>query len=200
MRWSPIENIYRRHREALTAEVQRKTGCSWHDSEDLLQNAVLLAAAGLDRIGSPSPQWLLGIAMNLALHLFRSTKRRCGYTEKYTAEPSAPHVGGRLSPVEDRIGAYRIYEELQGTLAAGDSQQQELVLRCMFDGLPVHTVAAMLGVPLSTAYKWRERARQRIQGMLDLEATHPDACGKHGRAPRDSSPPSQQQSSADPQR
>jgi RNA polymerase sigma-70 factor (ECF subfamily) len=160
-----LETIYKDHFDAVWNHL-RRLGVAEADRDDLVQEVFLTVhrrLATYDR-SRPMRPWLVGIATRVALHHWRSARRR---------------------PIELDPG------ELDRALAAnGGDRDAQLVLAALLDtiepdrrtefvlheleGFSVPEIAELVGAPLNTVYSRLRRTREEL-GRLAQRWHHKEA-------------------------
>jgi RNA polymerase sigma factor (sigma-70 family) len=145
-------------------------------AEELTAETFAAAFASLDHhdpaLGS-HPAWLMGIALNLLRHHYRSERRRLGAVGRlwsHTTRPSDDETGldedavlGRIVASDDWRG---VVEELDGL----PTIDRDTLLLYAVGGLRYAEIAAVLGVPVGTVRSRINRARARLDLALDRTA------------------------------
>jgi RNA polymerase sigma factor (sigma-70 family) len=123
------------------------------DAEDVVQEALLQAFLGLDRLRNPERfgSWLYGITLNLA----RMRLRR--------RDPLPLDAGVVEGPAADGETALDAVREALDVLPHGE---REAVLLHYVDGLAQHEVASLVGERPGTVRVRLHRARRRLRGHL----------------------------------
>ncbi len=149
-----------RHRPRAAA-IARGMLSSREDADDVLQEALLQAYLGLDRLRDPGAfgAWLSGITANLARMRLRSSR-----------EPALSlDVGGRVLPdsfepaVIEELDSLR---KLRAALEPLPPAERDAVLMYYVDGLTAQEIAAVLGERAGTVRVRLHRARERLRRRL----------------------------------
>jgi RNA polymerase sigma factor (sigma-70 family) len=168
----------------------RRHGIAPADAEDLAQDVFLIMwRRWADYDGErPLRPWLAGIAFRLA------------YNHRHRRSRESPRgvldlVGDAPNP-EEALAAHRARTLVLAALADLPERHRAPVVLCDLDGLPMPEIAAILGVPLATAYTRVRRGRQAfaaevarredaqaagarpllgVAALLELERTPPPA-------------------------
>ena len=158
---SRFEIVYRTHRDMMFSLAMRILG-SEADAEDAVHQAFLKLTDWLDRIDdprSPKTKSLLALmAEHAALDMLRQRRR--------TVSLDA------LDELEDALTAPAALPErldLQTAMAALPARYREPLLLRYYMGFSVPEIAEMLSLSEANVYKTLQRARQRLQQMLDEE-------------------------------
>jgi RNA polymerase sigma-70 factor (ECF subfamily) len=130
-------------------------------AEDVVQEAFVRA---LDHVRTfrraDNPEaWLARVAINLQRSRWRRMKKYAGLQPRLVERP----------PTGDFSAEARDLTDVLAALPAG--QRQVVVLHHLAD-LPVHEVAAILGIPVGTVKSRLSRARAALAGALDDEEHH----------------------------
>jgi uncharacterized protein len=123
------------------------------DAEDVVQEALLQAFLGLDRLRNPERfgSWLYGITLNLA----RMRLRR--------RDPLPLDAGALEEPVADGEAELDAVREALDVLPR---REREAVLLHYVEGLAQHEVATLVGERPGTVRVRLHRARRRLRGHL----------------------------------
>jgi RNA polymerase sigma factor (sigma-70 family) len=149
-----------RHRPRAAA-IARGMLSSREDADDVLQEALLQAYLGLDRLREPGAfgAWLSGITANLARMRLRASR-----------EPAVSlDAGGRVVPdsfepaVIEELDSLR---KLRAVLEPLPPAEREAVLMYYVDGLTAQEIAAVLGERAGTVRVRLHRARERLRRRL----------------------------------
>ncbi len=158
---SKFEILYRTHRDRMFSLAMRILG-SEADAEDAVHQAFLKLTDWLDRIDdprSPKARALLALmAERAALDLLRQRRR--------TVSLDA------LDALEDALTGQETLPErldLQTALAALPARYREPLLLRHQMGFSVKEIAEMLNLSEANVYKTMQRAKARLQQMLEGE-------------------------------
>ena len=116
--------------------------------------------------GPAESSWLYGTAYRVVSNRWRSAKRRLALTERASRLRQAAS-GGADEPVLRRA-------EEQSVLAALDAlpaTEREVILLDAWEGLSSTEIADVLGIKPAAVRKRRERARRRLETMVEAGAT-----------------------------
>ncbi len=148
-----------RHRDRLWAVAVR----TLHDREeaaDALQDALLSAyrASGSYHGNARVTTWLHRVVVNACLDRVRRAAVR----------PTVPLPEGALEPADptDLLGRRESALELQAALARLPDEQRVAIVLVDVQGLPVHEVGRVLGVPVGTVKSRCARGRARLAVTL----------------------------------
>jgi RNA polymerase sigma-70 factor (TIGR02960 family) len=174
------------YRSELEAHCYRMLG-SLHDAEDALQETLVRAWGGLDRLHDDSNirAWLYRIATNRCLTLIERRQRRELPMDLSAGAPATevawlePYPDARLSAVEPGPEArYEASESMQLAFVAllqhlPGRQRAALVLRDVL-GLPAAEAAGVLELSVAAVNSALQRARAAVAGRLPRDE-EPDA-------------------------
>ncbi len=149
----------------------RRHGVGPTDAEDLAQEVFLVMWrrwADYDR-ARPLRPWLAGIAFRLA-HNHRQRRARESLREVLEVVDDLPGP-------EEALSSRRARTLVLEVLARLPERHRAAVVLCDLDGLPMPEIAALLGIPLATAYTRVRRARQAFAA----EVTREDLAGPAAR-------------------
>jgi hypothetical protein len=144
-----------------TAAVARGMLGSREDADDVVQEALLQAYLGLERLRDPAAfgAWLCGIAANLARMRLRASR-----------EVTSPlDAGGQAVPdsfepsLIDELDSLR---KLRAALEPLPPAERDAVLMHYVDGLTAQEIAALLGERAGTVRVRLHRARERLRRRL----------------------------------
>jgi RNA polymerase sigma factor (sigma-70 family) len=149
-----------RHRPRATAVARGMLGTR-DDADDVVQEALLQAYLGLERLRDPAAfgAWLCGIAANLARMRLRGRR-------DVTASLDA---GGRAIPdsfeaaLLDELDSLR---KLRAAIEPLPPAERDAVLMHYVDGLTAQEIAALLGERAGTVRVRLHRARERLRQRL----------------------------------
>jgi RNA polymerase sigma-70 factor (ECF subfamily) len=130
-------------------------------AEDIVQEAFVRALAQgktFRRVDNPEA-WLARVAINLQRSRWRRMKRYAGLQPRLVERPLP---GGFSAETRD----------LMDVLAGLPNGQREVVVLHHLADLPVHEVAATLGIPAGTVKSRLSRARAALASALDDEEHH----------------------------
>ncbi len=127
-------------------------------AEDIVQEAFVRAVAHARTFRkTDNPEaWLRRVALNVHHSRWRRMKRHAGLTARITPRPETEY-GYELSP--DHVALVRALAELPS------AQREAVVLHHVAD-LPVHEIAASLGVPSGTVKARLVRGRAALATAL----------------------------------
>ena len=158
-----------RHRPRAFAVARALVG-DRDDAEDLVQEAVIRAYLGLDRLRRPAHfgSWLCGIVLNLGRMLVRARRDAVSLDDV---------VGGRklplpLDPVdagptpEQAVEARELLELVRDALSLLPPAQREVALMYYLDGLTSQEIAALVGSSTGAVRVRLHRARRELRDQL----------------------------------
>lgn len=156
-----VEGVLRTNAADLLAYFERRIEPR-ADAADLLTETMLTAwrrAADLPDDDEGARRWLFGIARNLLLNAWRGSRRRSRLARRVRdllVEPPAPAAdeGGEV-----RDALRRLSPELR-----------EIVTLVHWEGLPLTDVAAIVGLPVSTARRRYLQAKEELRAALTTVA------------------------------
>jgi RNA polymerase sigma factor (sigma-70 family) len=162
-----------RHAPRLSALAARLLGDAV-EAEDLMQETLLQAYLGLDRLRDPErfSSWVYGIALNLAKMRLRS--RRNGALPEVDATRLAALVAADPSPAEI-VEARELWSLVESALDVLPAEQRRAVLLHYVDGLSCEEIAALLGEPAGTVRVRLHRARAHLRDRLSSLAPRREA-------------------------
>jgi RNA polymerase sigma-70 factor, ECF subfamily len=136
------------------------------DADDLAQETFVRAwqAIGRFRVGEPLYPWLARIAINQAMSLFRTRKRR----PESALEPllEAGHQWGGGDDPADVVGDRDRAAHLDAALAGLSHEHQSVLVLRAVEGLSYEEIAGVLGVPTGTVMSRLSRARAELRARL----------------------------------
>jgi hypothetical protein len=149
-----------RHRPQAAAVARGMLG-SREDADDVVQEALLQAYLGLERLRDPVAfgAWLCGIAANLARMRLRARRDDSGLLD----------AGGRVVPETLEPALIEELDSLRKLRAALEPlppAERDAVLMHYVDGLTAQEIAALLGERAGTVRVRLHRARERLRRRL----------------------------------
>ncbi|MDR0766192.1 MAG: RNA polymerase sigma factor [Odoribacteraceae bacterium] len=169
---SPLEEIYREHRDALERYISRRT--RWQEeAEDILQE-VFYRLARLDPVTNPVERisaWLHAAARNQIIDRARKRKEErldeqqdddalAGITAAFSEENHSPL---------DALLRSLFWEELHDALEELPDNQRSVFELTEFDGFSFKEISASTGIPVNTLLSRKHHAvlhlRQRLQQL-----------------------------------
>jgi RNA polymerase sigma-70 factor (ECF subfamily) len=150
----------------------RRHGVDSTDAEDLAQEVFLVMWRRWSSYDSSRPlrPWLAGIAFRLAYH--HRDRRR----EDPRAELDLPD---HLPDPESQLETERFRRVVLAALAALPERHRAPLVLCDLDGLTMPEIAALLEVPLSTAYTRVRRARLAFAAEVERRRPDREAARRH---------------------
>jgi RNA polymerase sigma factor (sigma-70 family) len=106
--------------------------------------------------------WILGIAANLARHLFRGERRRWVREAKYLEQPVPP-----LRTIAEQIDQRRLLARVAATMAELPREQLLVFTLCDLEQIASTEVAKILGVPEGTVWRRLHDARKAIRDEIE---------------------------------
>lgn len=168
---APIDKkeAYRRLFRAETMELAlgwlQRLGVPVRDRWDVMQEVFSEAHRCWDAYdpGRSRPErWLNKIAVHLAAkYRDRARHRR----EVLAPEPGVPQFGEEPG-ADQQIETEEERQEVLAVVFAIDKELRSVLIAHDFDGIPMAEIAESLGIPVSTAYKWRARALAAVEEEL----------------------------------
>lgn len=157
-----------RHRPRVAGVVRGLLG-SREDVEDVVQEALLQAFLGLERLRQPASfgPWLCGIAINLARMRLRGARDRA-----VPLEAGGRRVPDAVDPTAPDPLPEQVVEELDSLAALRAAleplppHERDAVLMHYVDGLTPQEIAALLGERAGTVRVRLHRARARLRRRL----------------------------------
>ncbi|MCI0648748.1 MAG: DUF151 domain-containing protein [Chloroflexi bacterium] len=156
-----------RHRPRL-ARLLRAMLDSPAEAEDVLQETLLQAYLGLERLRDPARfgTWSYAIALNLA-----RMRLRANPTQMVSLEALAAQAGladGQPRP-EQVVESREVLARLQRAIAGLPAAEREAVWRVYLEGLSHQETAEALGATVGAVKVRVHRGRQRLQAALQPE-------------------------------
>ena len=153
-----VRELYDASYRRLLGQLVGVTG-SLAEAEDVVQEAFVRA---LDRAGSvrrtDNPEaWLRTVAVNLARSRWRRVRRFAGLAPRLVDEPE------QRESATDRVALLTALRRLPA------AQREAIALHHLAD-VPVHEVAATLGVPVGTVKARLSRGRAALATLLSEPA------------------------------
>lgn len=161
--------------EVLLRVAQSLTG-SWSDAEDLVQDTLIRAFAGIGSFDGAHPRaWLLTIMRRAHINAHR--RQRPGTIDPFAGlENRTPAFGSAVADnPEDMVLDQVIDEALAQAVAALDPRFRAVIVLVDIDQLSYQETAAVLGIPIGTVMSRLSRARSRVRkGLEHHRATRRD--------------------------
>jgi RNA polymerase sigma-70 factor, ECF subfamily len=154
----------------------RKLGVRRGDLDDVVQSVMLQALqsfAGYNAEGARPERWLNAITVHVASHHHQKAHRRA----RLLRVAHEAHVG----PVEDRpdpeqaLAAAESLRELHTALFGVRPRLRWILVAHDLEGNPMAELARTRRMPISTTYRWRDRALADVRAAL---------CRRDARVPR----------------
>jgi uncharacterized protein len=138
------------------------------DAEDVVQEALLAAYVGLDRLRRPERfgGWLCAITANLARMRLRQWGNQVSFDELGGRWFSAGAVDLRLTP-EEVVEAAELLGLVRSAFQALPPRQRDVALLYYVDGLSCGEIAALLGSSTGAVRVGLHRARRELRRRLD---------------------------------
>jgi RNA polymerase sigma-70 factor (ECF subfamily) len=163
-----VRELYDASYRRLLGQLVGVTG-NLAEAEDALQEAFVRA---LDHVRSvrraDNPEaWLRTVAVNLVRSRWRRLRRLAGLLPRLVEESEPPEPSG------DRVSLLAALRELPA------AQREAIALHHLAD-LPVHEVAATLGVPVGTVKARLSRGRAALHDLLSDHTDTLETEARHG--------------------
>lgn len=113
-------------------------------------------------------RWLFKIAVHKASHYFKRAQHR-REVQPVEAE-DLEDVPDDRPDVGEQIDAARLPDAMLALLQTLEPELRHVLVAHEIDGIPMREIADQLGIPLTTAYKWHARARQKLASPADRDA------------------------------
>jgi RNA polymerase sigma factor (sigma-70 family) len=159
-----------RHRARAAAIAASITGQA--DAEDVVQEALLAAYLGLDRLRRPERfgGWLCAITANLARMRLRQRGRHVSFDALGGRRVAAGESDLRLTP-EEAVEARELLERVRSAFEALPPRQRDVALLYYVEGLSCGEIAALLGSSTGAVRVGLHRARRELRRRLDRKET-----------------------------
>jgi RNA polymerase sigma factor (sigma-70 family) len=146
------------------------------DAEDVVQDALLAAYLGLERLRRPASfgGWLCAIVANLAKMRLRQRGSSVSFDELGGRRLATQAVDLRLSP-EEAVEAAELLELVRSAFEALPPRQRDVALLYYVDGLSCSEIAALLGSSAGAVRVGLHRARHELRRRLRRESLMPEA-------------------------
>jgi RNA polymerase sigma factor (sigma-70 family) len=138
------------------------------DAEDVVQEALLAAYLGLDRLRRPERfgGWLYAITANLAKMRLRQRGSHVSFDELGGRWFAAGEVDLRLTP-QEAVEAVELLGLVRSAFEALPPRQRDVALLYYVDGLSCSEIAALLGSSTGAVRVGLHRARGELRRRLD---------------------------------
>jgi RNA polymerase sigma-70 factor, ECF subfamily len=176
----------------------RRLGVPRRDRWDLAQDVLLAGYQSFptyDPLRARPERWLNRITVHVAAH-YRD--RACHRREEFASEDD-PGITDERPGAEERIVSEETRALLLDRLDALHPDERAVLVEHDIDGIPMATIAAVHGIPLSTAYKWRTRALSALRSLVEEEQRRdgkPRKKNPGALPPRTKAPPSRDRAAA----
>lgn len=153
-----FRQLYRRHTPRLMALVMRFVGGNEADAEDVVQEAWVRAAQGLERFRWEAAfgSWVSSIALNLARELIRRHGRR--QEVEWPGGAAEPPAAEPLAMVET--------SDLERAIAALPAGYRSVLVLHDVEGYRHDEIAGLLGVSVGTSKSQLFHARRAMRAQL----------------------------------
>lgn len=156
--------VYRQYFDFVWS-LARRFGVEPEAMDDVVQEIFLVIHAKLDTLENPDAlrSWIYGVVRRSVSSYRRARKTRQG------AEIAVGYVGQMPSDVASPLAQAETHADLQllaSLLDELDEQKREVFAMVELDELTAPEVAALLDIPLNTAYSRLRAARQAFQEAL----------------------------------
>ena len=155
---------------ARAADVAGAVLRDQHEVDDVVQEALLAAYLGLERLRQPDRfgGWLCAITANLARMRLRQRGSRRSFDELGGRHLDAGHGGAPASP-EEALEARELLELVGSAFEALPSREREIALLYYVDGLSCREIGALLDSSTGAVRVGLHRARRKLRQRLDRE-------------------------------
>ena len=138
------------------------------DAEDVVQDALLAAYLGLERLRRPASfgGWLCAIVANLAKMRLRQRGSSVSFDELGGRRLATQAVDVRPSP-EEAVEAAELLELVRSAFEALPPRQLDVALLYYVDGLSCSEIAALLGSSAGAVRVGLHRARRELRRRLE---------------------------------
>jgi RNA polymerase sigma-70 factor, ECF subfamily len=158
--------LFDRHYDGVHGFVQRRVGPAVAD--DIAGETFLRAFESRRRYDVERPNalpWLLGIAVNLLGHHYRSEERQLRAYAKTGVDAIVPPDEGAA----DRLDAAASRRRLAAALAELRAEERDVLLLYAWGDLDYSEIAQALDIPLGTVRSRLSRGREHIRELLSPE-------------------------------
>lgn len=169
----PFRQIYVDHAPGAWRAL-RRLGVREADVEDACQDVFVVVHEKLDRFDRARPlrPWVLGICVKVA-----AKYRRRAHVQRETTTDAPFAITEPLQP--RALEARQARELLEHILARLTDEQREVFVLFELQELPMAEVAAIVEVPLQTAYSRLHAARKHVDAQIErLQSRGPE--DRHG--------------------
>jgi RNA polymerase sigma-70 factor (ECF subfamily) len=145
----------------------RRLGVPERDLEDVTQDVVVVfyQRVGDFDPGRPLKPWLFGIAARVAANHARLAR----HTREHLAGDSAPEPADDAPAAEAKLEAEETRQLVIRCLQTLELDRRTVFVMHDIDGIPIPEVAAVLSIPLNTAYSRLRLAREQFKATLQRE-------------------------------
>jgi RNA polymerase sigma factor (sigma-70 family) len=163
--------LYTRHSVTVFRFLARQT--DRQSAEDLLAEVFVTAfriRGRYDGSRANARGWLLGIAVNVARHHYRSRARFMRLSQQ--AHNHVDSTGREEAGLEQRLASDAARPQLEAALRELPDAQREILLLSVFD-LDYDQMADALNIPVGTVRSRLSRARAHMRELLDPDGKYP---------------------------
>jgi RNA polymerase sigma-70 factor, ECF subfamily len=177
---SPFESIYRQYFDFVWAAV-RRLGVSPPATDDVVQEVFIVIHSRLHTLEQPQAlrSWIYGVVRRTVSGYHRSRRAREASGAAFVADPDmppGPPTPFDLTEQNDRV------KLLWSLLHELDEPKREVFAMAELDELTAPEIAAILGIPLNTAYSRLRAARQAFEEALARHVAQREGRGRSCRA------------------
>ena len=158
--------VFDRHYDSVYRFVRRRVGETLAD--DVASETFVRAFDARERYDTRRPNalpWLLGIAVNLLSHHYRSEERRL----RAYAKTGVDAEWDATDAADARLDATATRRRLAAALAALRPDERDVLLLHAWGDLDYAGIAEALAVPTGTVRSRLSRARERVRQLLTTE-------------------------------
>lgn len=160
--------VFRRRMQRVVWRWLRRLDVSLQDRSDVRQEVFAAAVRSwhsYDPARARPERWLNRITVHVSAHYRDKARHR-----REELMPDAPVGIPDPEPgVEAQLIRAQQWKAVLEVLQAVDEGPRAVLIAHDLDGVPMTEIAMRLGVPVSTAYKWRARAMAAFQELTQEE-------------------------------
>jgi RNA polymerase sigma-70 factor, ECF subfamily len=106
-------------------------------------------------------RWVQAAAVRTCIDLVRQHRREIALDDRHAAALPAADADPELAHLRRLYGPV-FHESFEAAIARLDERQQTMLRHHLVDGLTIDDIGALYGVHRTTAYRWIDRARDRL--------------------------------------
>lgn len=173
----PFESIYRQYFDFVWASA-RRLGVGEESIDDVVQEVFIVIHARLHTLERPDAlrSWIYGVVRRTVSGHRRTERSKAGSAITLNPETEAASLRPTPSDLAEQSDQVRLLYSLLDEL---DAPKREVFVLVEIDELSVPEAAAILGIPLNTAYSRLRIAREDFEAALGRRNARRSVAGGH---------------------